>query len=145
MNRVLYILSFFSLFYAGMLSANFLSPTEKAINLCRTIVQPDLRLECYDKLDLQKLKIANAPRFSGKRSVKTELFNISEPTVIRYQSDGAIFVLAIHNRAGEVVQNLHIGGSGEDSYLLESPGTYFLRVNGSTTWRIWLESPVQSP
>jgi hypothetical protein len=127
-----------------MLPANSVSPVEKAISFCRTIVQPDLRLGCYDDLDLQQLNNANTPRFAGKRSVKTELFTISEPTMIRYQSDGVIFVLAIHNRAGEVVQNLHIGGSGEDSYLLESPGTYFLRVNGSTTWRIWLETPVQS-
>ncbi|MCP4595824.1 hypothetical protein [Neptuniibacter sp.] len=102
------------------------------------------RLECYDKLDLDVLLDENPPRFAGKRTVKTELFSISEPTVIRYQSDGAIFVLAVHDKAGEVVQNLHIGGGGEDSYLLDAPGDYFLRVNGSTTWRIWLDKPVNN-
>lgn len=114
---------------------------ERAINLCRTIVQPDLRLGCYDGLDLKQLDNASVPRFSGKRSVKTELFSISGPTVIRYQSDGAIFVLAIHDKAGEVVQNLHIGGSGEDQFLLEEPGEYFFRVNGSNTWKIWFDEP----
>lgn len=114
---------------------------EKKIDQCRLIKESSLRLECYDNLDLALLLQENPPRFAGKRSEKTELFEISEPTVLRYQSDGAIFVLAIHDKAGGVVQNLHIGGGGEDSYLLDIPGEYFLRVNGSTTWRVWFDRP----
>lgn len=142
MNTRASLFALFLFLYSGWLSASSVSPMEKAINLCRAVVQPERRLNCYDELDLEQLKNLSVPRFSGKRSVRTDVFNITEPTLIRYQSDGAIFVLAIHNKAGEVVQNLHIGGSGEDQYLLEQPGEYFLRVNGSTTWKIWFDQPV---
>ena len=111
-----------------------------ALEKCRTVVQPDRRLSCYDDLDPLAILSNSQPRFAGKLSVETDVFEIDGPTVLRFQSDGAIFVLALHNEAGEIVQNLHIGGGGEDQYLIEKPGRYFLRVNGSTTWRIWLES-----
>ncbi|EAR62089.1 hypothetical protein [Neptuniibacter caesariensis] len=123
------------------LSASFADPITDAVNECRSIKEPASRLSCYDLLDIAALQLSSTPRFQGKRTVKTDLFSISEPAIIRYQSDGAIFVLAVHNEAGDVVQNLHIGGGGEDQYLLEEPGRYYLRVNGSTTWRIWIEQP----
>ncbi len=42
---------------------------------------------------------------------------------------------------GKVAQNIVLHGGGEDIYLIEKPGTYSLQVNGSETWRIWLEAP----
>lgn len=111
-----------------------------AFEQCRAIVQPERRLECYDNLDLKALS-AKKPDFAGKRTAKTEMFKISEPTQLRFQSDGAIFVLALHDSEDNIVQNLHIGGGGEDTYLIEEAGDYYLRVNGSTKWRIWLEKP----
>ncbi len=70
---------------------------------------------------------------------------VDRPTRLRYQSDGPIFVLYLKAADGEVLQNLHIGGGGEASYLIEKSGTYFLDVNGSESWRIWLETePTQS-
>ncbi|MEM0912306.1 MAG: hypothetical protein AAGJ37_15125 [Pseudomonadota bacterium] len=113
---------------------------QRAYDNCRKLVQPNRRLDCFDNLDLNKL-LSNKPRFSGKHTVKTEMFTIEEPTVLRYHSDGTIFVLAIHDSSGDVIQNLHIGGGGEATYLMETPGDYFLQVNGSTTWQIWLEQP----
>lgn len=111
-----------------------------AFDQCRALVQPEGRLQCYDNLDLQTLSEAK-PSFAGKRSAKTEMFELVEPTQLRFQSDGAIFVLAVHDSEDNIVQNLHIGGGGEDTYLIEEVGEYYLRVNGSTTWRIWLEKP----
>lgn len=120
------------------LSESTADPITDAVNDCRSIKEPASRLSCYDLLDIAALQLSSAPKFQGKRTVKTDLFSINKPTIIRYHSDGAIFVLAVHNEAGDVVQNLHIGGGGEDQYLLEVPGSYYLRVNGSTTWKIWL-------
>jgi len=126
----------------GLLSASLpiSADVNAAFEQCRAIVQPERRLECYDNLDLKALS-AKKPNFAGKRTAKTEMFKISEPTQLRFQSDGAIFVLAVHDSDDNIVQNLHIGGGGEDTYLIEEVGEYYLRVNGSTTWRIWLEQP----
>lgn len=69
----------------------------------------------------------------------TEAFEITRPTELRYQSDGVIFVLYLRDAKGEVLQNLHIGGGGDASYLIEKPGTYSLQINGSESWRVWLD------
>lgn len=102
---------------------------------CLAIKSDAERLACYDR-EVRKLM---EPRFSGRLNTVTERFEIKEPMRLRYQSDGAIFVLYVKTGEDEVVQNLHIGGGGEDSYLIEKPGSYFLQVNGSEGWRIWLE------
>ncbi|WP_415894608.1 hypothetical protein ACMXYQ_09290 [Neptuniibacter sp. PT34_22] len=131
-----------ALISTGLLSVSL--PVSADINAafeqCRALVQPERRLECYDNLDLKALS-ASKPNFAGRRTAKTEMFKVSEPTQLRFQSDGAIFVLALHDSEDNIVQNLHIGGGGEDTYLIEEAGDYYLRVNGSTTWRIWLEKP----
>lgn len=113
--------------------------SEDGVKACLTIAGDSERLRCYDRA----AKGLTAPRFAGRLSLVTERFAISQPTWLRYQSDGAIFVLYLKTGDDEVVQNLHIGGGGEDSYLIENPGTYFLQINGSEAWRVWLE-PLQA-
>lgn len=93
------------------------------------------RLACYDR-EVRKLV---PPSFRGRLTGTTDRFHVDRPTRLRYQSDGAIFVLYLKSADGTVVQNLHIGGGGEQTYVIEQPGTYFLDVNGSESWRIWLE------
>ncbi|WP_296204759.1 hypothetical protein, partial [uncultured Hyphomicrobium sp.] len=90
---------------------------------------------CYDR----EVRNLVAPTFSGRLSKTTDRFQIDGPTVLRYQSDGPIFVLYLKAPDDTVIQNLHIGGGGEDSYLIDRPGTYYLDVSGSESWRIWLE------
>lgn len=108
---------------------------------CLSIGADAERLACYDR-EVRRLV---APSFEGRLHKTTDRFQIERPTRLRYQSDGAIFVLYLKASDGEVVQNLHIGGGGEATYLIEHPGTYFLDVNGSESWRIWLEAdPTQS-
>lgn len=102
---------------------------------CLSIADEADRLSCYDR-EVRKLV---PPRFSGRLNKTTEPFDIDRPTLLRFQSDGAIFVLYLKSADGGVVQNLHIGGGGEATYQIEQPGTYFLDVNGSESWRIWLE------
>ena len=125
-----------------LLSGAALSDTAalvSALQSCRGQAEQEQRLACYDALDLDKLSQVIEPRFAGELSVETERFEVKEPTILRYLSDGAIFVLSLHDHQGAIVQNLHIGGGGEDTYLINEAGEYYLRVNGSTTWRIWLE------
>jgi len=106
------------------------------LRACLTIASDAERLACYDR----EVRNQIPPSFSGRLSKTTERFLVEEPMVLRYQSDGAIFVLYLKSAADDaVVQNLHIGGGGEASYLIEQPGTYYLDVNGSESWRIWLE------
>jgi len=102
---------------------------------CLAMTADDARLACFDREALKLL----APRFEGRLNAVTEVFEVSVPTWLRFQSDGAIFVLYLKSAAGEVVQNLHLGGGGEDRYLIETPGRYRLQINGSEGWRIWLE------
>lgn len=105
------------------------------ISDCLSIRDDSGRLACFDR-EARKLV---EPRFAGRLSKITEAFSTKQPTLLRYQSDGPIFVLYLKAADGAVVQNLHIGGGGEATYLIEQPGTYFLDVNGSESWRIWLE------
>ncbi|CAN1724192.1 conserved exported protein of unknown function [Hyphomicrobium sp. 1Nfss2.1] len=111
-----------------------------AISDCVSIRDDAGRLACFDR-EARKLV---EPRFSGRLSKITEPFSIRQPTLLRYQSDGPIFVLYLKAADGAVVQNLHIGGGGEATYRIEQPGTYFLDVNGSESWRIWLEPEATS-
>ncbi len=102
---------------------------------CRAMAVAEARLACYDGL-VGKLE---PPRFQGVRAEETPPFTIAGPTVLRYQSDGPVFVMSLKDAAGAVVQNLHIGGGGEDSFLVTKPGTYSLQISGTDTWRVWVE------
>lgn len=102
---------------------------------CLSIAPDAERLACYDR-EVRKLV---EPNFAGRLNKTTDRFRVEQPTLLRYQSDGAIFVLYLKSADDTVLQNLHIGGGGEASYLIETPGVYFLEVNGSESWRIWLE------
>lgn len=106
-----------------------------AIRACAAMKSNDERLVCYDKTAAK----LSEPRFEGRLNYSTDLFDITGPTQLRYQSDGVIFVLYLKDEKGEVLQNLHIGGGGEATYLIEKPGRYSLQINGSESWRIWIE------
>lgn len=123
---------------AALAQAARAEETADRLQKCRSITSSGERLTCYDR----EAARAAPPRWQGRLSFVTEKFKIEEPTVLRFASQGAIFVLYLKDDAGEVVQNLHIGGSGEDQFQIGEPGTYFLQVNGSEGWRIWLEPPV---
>ncbi len=107
----------------------------QAFARCRAMLEEQERLRCYDKLAGQ----LSPPRFEGRLTLQTEPFEITGPTVLRYESDGPIFVMYLKDAQGGIVQNLHIGGGGIATYLIEKPGTYSLHINGSETWRIWLD------
>ncbi|SNB81008.1 hypothetical protein SAMN06265338_11442 [Rhodoblastus acidophilus] len=102
---------------------------------CHAVASAGERLACYDAL----ARAAAPPRFVGHHNAVTELFTLDRPHRLRFRSDGVIFVLYLMDAKGEVIQNLHIGGAGEDEYLIEKPGVYQLRINGAEGWRIWLD------
>lgn len=107
----------------------------QAFTKCRMIEDDRERVRCYDKL----ASMLSPPRFQGRLTAQTEPFEITAPTMIRYESDGPIFVMYLKDAQGGIVQNLHIGGGGVATYLIEKPGTYSLQISGSESWRIWLD------
>lgn len=105
------------------------------IKACRLIADGAARLACFDSA-VRKLE---APTYEGRLSLLTEPFELTGPAMLRFQSDGPIFVLYLKSADGTVLQNLHIGGGGEDKYRIETAGTYRLQINGSEGWRVWVE------
>lgn len=105
------------------------------LQACRREPKDAARLACYDRV----AKRAAPPRFSGRLHRQTEPFTIDRPHVLRYRSNGPIFVLYLKRENGEVVQNLHVGGVGEGEHLIGKAGTYFLQVDGAESWDIWLD------
>ncbi|MEQ8824427.1 MAG: hypothetical protein RIC14_08640 [Filomicrobium sp.] len=110
-----------------------------ALQTCRKVTEADRRLSCFDEV----AKRNAPPLYSGKLGVKTKPFKLAGPHVLRYRSEGVIFVLYLLDEAGDVVQNLHIGGGGEDTFLIEKAGVYSLQIDGSARWKIWID-PVQT-
>jgi hypothetical protein len=109
------------------------------IKKCASILDDTTRLSCFDTA----VKKLGAPTYEGRLSLLTEPFELKGPARLRFQSDGAIFVLYLKAPDGTVLQNLHIGGGGEDSYRIASAGTYRLQINGSEGWRVWVEPEVE--
>jgi hypothetical protein len=107
----------------------------QALQGCRREVDDAKRLACFDAVAR-----SNAPpRWSGRLGLRTPSFEIDRPHLLRFRSKGVIFVLYVIDANGAVIQNLHIGGGGEDTYTIEKPGTYSLQIDGSETWQIWLD------
>lgn len=105
------------------------------VKACLAITTDSERLTCYDR-EVRKL---HKPDYAGRLNFVTPVFDITKPTNLRFESDGVIFVLYLKTEDDQVVQNLHIGGGGEETYVIERPGRYFMQINGSEGWRIWLE------
>lgn len=120
---------------AGAGDAGVDGSVRQAFAKCRVVEDDRERVRCYDKLST----MLAPPRFQGRLTAQTDLFEIGEPTVLRYESDGPIFVMYLKDAGGGTVQNLHIGGGGVATFLIETPGTYSLQVSGSESWRIWLD------
>jgi hypothetical protein len=107
---------------------------KQAVASCRLIADAGGRLACYDGIAIEA-----PPRWAGRLSYSTEPFEIDRPTVIRFESLGVIFVMALKDARGEVIENLHHAGTGEGRYRIAKPGTYSLQISGAEGWRIWLE------
>lgn len=108
-----------------------------ALGACRAIAAGPERLACYDG-------IADTPpiaEFTGAGSAVTPRFEIAGPSRLRFESRDAIMVAYLLDASGAVVQNLHHGGVGEGTYLIERPGAYSVQVNASGGWRIAVERP----
>lgn len=109
-----------------------------ALQTCRAIENNEARLSCFDDVAEKNAP----PKYAGKLGYKTKPFKLDRPHMLRYRSKGVIFVLYLLDKKGKVLQNLHIGGGGEETYLIEQPGTYSLQIDGSAGWKIWLD-PVE--
>jgi hypothetical protein len=61
----------------------------EAIKQCRDVEDDATRLKCFDAA----VKGMGAPTYEGRLSLLTEPFELTGPAMLRFQSDGAIFVL----------------------------------------------------
>jgi hypothetical protein len=93
------------------------------------------RLACFDEL----ARRFAPPTWRGRLGFATEVFELQQPHRVRYRSYGVIFVLYVCDAEGNVLKNLHVGGAGEDAFVISEPGRYSLKVDGSAAWEIWLE------
>jgi hypothetical protein len=124
---------------AGLASTAAAKDNLDAFKKCTSVKESAARLSCFDAA----VAGLGAPTYEGRLSLLTEPFELKGPARLRFQSDGAIFVLYLKAPDGTVLQNLHIGGGGEDSYRIASAGTYRLQINGSEGWRVWIEPEVE--
>ena len=102
---------------------------------CKAAEGAEAKLACYERIGQR----FSPPTFQGRLTLQTDLFDIDRPTLIRFESDGVIFVMYLKDERGDVVQNLHIGGGGASEYLVEKAGKYSLLINGAESWRVWIE------
>ena len=107
----------------------------KALQLCRLKKDDKERLSCFDEL----ARRFAPPTYKGRLGTVTDNFTLKEPHLLRYRSQGVIFVLYLRDKEGNVLQNFHIGGGGEKDYLIKKPGIYSLKIHGSASWEIWLD------
>ena len=107
----------------------------KALQQCRLKKDDKERLSCFDEL----ARRFAPPTYKGRLGTVTDNFTLKEPHLLRYRSQGVIFVLYLRDKEGNVLQNFHIGGGGEKDYLIKKPGIYSLKILGSARWEIWLD------
>lgn len=117
-----------------ILAAWIAVPAHADLSACRALGDNEARLACYDALFLP-----GAVAFQGKGSGMAGPFTVTDPQMLGFASDDAIFVAYLLDDAtGDVVQNLHHGGAGSGQFLIDTPGTYRVQVNASGGWRIEL-------
>ncbi|MEL6647867.1 MAG: hypothetical protein AAFY35_17380 [Pseudomonadota bacterium] len=106
------------------------------LQLCRELLVSERRLACYDALTTP-IELA----IEGKGSAVTELFEISQPRLLRFHSRDAIMIAYLLDENGDVVQNLHRGGAGAGEHVIDEPGQYRVQVNATGAWLLELEIP----
>ncbi|MBY5986321.1 hypothetical protein [Roseovarius atlanticus] len=89
-------------------------------------------MTCFDELAAAE----DAEEFTGSGSGVTPQFDVVAPRLMTFESSDAVMVVYLLNERDEVVQNLHRGGKGEGSYLIEMPGRYHVQVNATGHWKI---------
>ncbi len=128
------LVSILLLLVAGPAAARDLTA---GVAACRSHADDIARLSCYDALPVG----GDVVEYSGAGSAFTPEFAITRPTRLSFESRDAVMVMYLLDAQGNVVQNLHKGGAGGDSYMIETPGTYRVQVNATGGWRIEMEKP----
>lgn len=107
------------------------------LKLCRELVADQPRLSCYDALFLPS--VSNV--FKGQGSGLTPEFMVTAPRLMRFHSSDAVMIVYLLDETGAVVQNLHRGGAGEGTHLIQDPGRYSIQVNATGHWEIQISAP----
>ena len=109
-------------------------PCAPKLARCAALLSASERLSCFDALA--------QPGFvhSGTGAAEVPL-DVKEPQLLHYESSDVVLVLEIMQAPQRLIQNIHLGGQGEGSFLIDAPGRYFVRVRASGSWRLWLAPP----
>ena len=94
---------------------------------CRAMAESEARLGCYDKLASRVVP----PRFAGRLTVETEQFRIDAPTVLRFQSDGPIFVMYLRDA------NTKFVASSSSYDYIQSDDTHPTYTGGTVSAGLW--------
>ncbi len=113
---------------------------------CASMEDDGERLICYDKL-AQPLAGLDAAEpggaaaalesFTGEDDWDSEVFEVSQPWRITWQTQASILTIELHGSEGELIDVIgnQIGAGGGASGTLE-PGRYSLAARGVGSWRI---------
>lgn len=118
------------------------SPVETLRNelaRCAVVESAPERLACFDALSRRSIE----HKFSGFGSGETAVFELKGPRILNFESSDVIMVVYLMTPDGDVVQNLHRGGSGVSSHPIKKAGKYRLQINASGAWKVWITAPKQ--
>ncbi|MCG8356173.1 MAG: hypothetical protein MI920_11415 [Kiloniellales bacterium] len=99
---------------------------------CAEIGEDKRRLACFDALAATSFGLT----FAGFGNGSTDIFEITAPSTLEYASDDVVLIVYLQDDAGQLVQNLHLGGQGKAEYRIEEPGRYQLQVDATGGWRM---------
>ncbi|MCG8356325.1 MAG: hypothetical protein MI920_12205 [Kiloniellales bacterium] len=102
------------------------------LRTCAEIEEDGRRLACFDALATTSFSLT----FAGFGNGSTDVFEITAPSTLEYASDDVVLVVYLQDDAGQLVQNLHLGGQGKAEYRIEEPGRYQLQVDATGGWRM---------
>lgn len=110
-------------------------PAEPNWSLCLGIENNDARLSCYDAQATGTV----STKFEGFGGQDLPVIDTVAGDVLVYRNRDVVMVVSVLSEAGELVQNLHIGGAGVKRHEFSEDGAYQIQVDATGAWAIWIE------
>lgn len=114
------------------------SEPERALTRCRAQTQAEARLSCYDAIPLAS---SAAQRWQGRNNTDTFAFVATANATLVMTHDDAIFVAALKDADGKLLENLHLAGPGSLKVPLRAAGEYQMSLSATGRWTAQLIEP----